>query len=118
MWLLEHFQKNGIRENRRFAKGGFHMGGVRLVGEQGPELEFTGASRIYSAQKTKAMLAGGGDGMIAELQALRQDMAMLRAEARATAINTGRQADLMKRVTRNGEAMTVMTDGDPLEVTS
>ena len=94
------------------------MGGVRLVGEQGPELEFTGASRIYSAQKTKARLAGGGAGMIAELQALRQDMAMLRAEARATAINTGRQADLMKRVTRNGEAMTVMTDGDPLEVTS
>ena len=117
-YLRDHWQRFGINENRKFAKGGFHMGGVRLVGEQGPELEFTGPSRIYSAQKTKAMLAGGGDGMIAELQALRQDMAMLRAEARATAINTGRQADLMKRVTRNGEAMTVMTDGDPLEVTS
>jgi uncharacterized protein (UPF0333 family) len=42
---------------------------------------------------------------------------MLRHEAQATAINTGRTQDLMKRVTRNGEAMTVQTDGNKLEVT-
>ena len=99
-----------------FATGGMHAGGIRLVGENGPELEVTGASRIYSAQQTASML-GGGD-TASEMRAMREELAMLRAEARATAINTGRQADLMKRVTRNGEAMTVMTDGEPLEVTS
>lgn len=100
-----------------FAGGGMHAGGIRLVGENGPELEVTGASRIYSAQQTAAMLQGGGD-TASEMRAMREELAMLRAEARATAINTGRQADLMKRVTRNGEAMTVQTDLTPLEVTT
>lgn len=100
-----------------FADGGMHAGGIRLVGENGPELEVTGASRIYNAQQTAAMLQGGGDAA-SEMRAMREELAMLRAEARATAINTGRQADLMKRVTRNGEAMTVQTDLTPLEVTT
>lgn len=100
-----------------FADGGMHAGGIRLVGENGPELEVTGASRIYNAQQTAAMLQGGGDAA-SEIRAMREELSMLRAEARATAINTGRQADLMKRVTRNGEAMTVQTDLTPLEVTT
>ncbi|WP_282396519.1 tape measure protein [Pseudomonas sp. PS01298] len=44
-----------------FAAGGFHDGGLRLVGENGPELEVTGPSRIYNANQTAAMLKGGGD---------------------------------------------------------
>lgn len=100
-----------------FADGGMHTGGIRLVGENGPELEVTGPSRIYNAQQTASMLSGGGD-VASEVRAMREEMTMLRAEARATAINTGRQADLMKRVTRNGEAMTVQTDSTPLEVTT
>lgn len=43
--------------------------------------------------------------LVAEMQALRAEVQGLRAEARATAINTGRTEQLMKRVTRNGEAM-------------
>ncbi len=47
----------------RFASGGEHFGGLRLVGENGPELEFTGPSRIHSAQQTRRLLEGmqGGD---------------------------------------------------------
>lgn len=38
-----------------FASGGLHSGGIRLVGEQGPELEFTGPSRIVNNSDTMRM---------------------------------------------------------------
>lgn len=45
-----------------FAHGGDHRGGFRMVGENGPELEATGPSRIFSADKTADMLSpDGGD---------------------------------------------------------
>ena len=43
-----------------FASGGDFAGGLRIVGENGPELEATGASRIFNAQQTKDILGGGG----------------------------------------------------------
>ncbi|WP_339109271.1 hypothetical protein [Thioclava sp. GXIMD4216] len=64
----------------QFARGGLHGGGLRLVGENGPELEATGASRIWTADQTRRMLSGGEgaqDGLlrevIAELKSLRQE---------------------------------------------
>jgi hypothetical protein len=86
---------------------------MRLVGENGPELEVTGPARYYSAAETSSMMGGG---MVDELRGLREEVAMLRAEARATAINTGRTQDIMKRITKNGESMIVSTDGEALEV--
>lgn len=65
-----------------FAAGGMHMGGMRLVGEKGPELEVTGPSRIYSAQQTKNLLSGGGSEAAAEIRLLRREVAELRAEQR------------------------------------
>ena len=57
----------------RFARGGDHAGGVRMVGELGPELEFTGPSRIYSAQRTQQLFAGMGGGETSrQIQALHQ----------------------------------------------
>jgi hypothetical protein len=97
-----------------FANGGMHSGGIRLVGERGPELEATGPARYYSASQTQSMMGGG---VVDEIKGLREEVSMLRAEARATAVNTGRTQDIMKRVTRNGEYMIVATDGEPLEVT-
>ncbi|MBU1352093.1 MAG: phage tail length tape measure family protein [Gammaproteobacteria bacterium] len=47
-----------------FEGGGNHIGGLRLVGEDGPELEITGPSRIHNARQTQQLLAGlqgGGD---------------------------------------------------------
>lgn len=40
-----------------FAAGGDHGGGWRIVGENGPELEATGPSRIFNASQTQAMMA-------------------------------------------------------------
>ncbi|SEI10122.1 tape measure protein [Paracoccus alkenifer] len=46
----------------RFATGGHHVGGLRIVGERGPELEATGPARYFTAAQTQQMLAGGGGG--------------------------------------------------------
>lgn len=40
----------------KFASGGYHRGGIRLVGERGPELEVTGSSHIINAEETKRLL--------------------------------------------------------------
>lgn len=45
-----------------FAGGGSHTGGLRIVGERGPELEATGPARYWNASQTSAMLAGAGGG--------------------------------------------------------
>lgn len=46
-----------------FANGGQHVGGFRLVGERGPEIEATGAARYYSAAQTRDLMSGGGGAM-------------------------------------------------------
>lgn len=107
-----------------FAKGGDHAGGLRLVGERGPELEVTGPSRIFSAERTQAILSGSGNQelLLAELRALRQsnealraEVASLRIEARATASNTGKTARQLDRLEMDG--MVVRTEaGAPLQV--
>lgn len=43
-----------------FAAGGRHRGGLRIVGENGPELEATGPSMIYPADALARMGRGGG----------------------------------------------------------
>ena len=48
-------------KGRAFADGGLHMGGMRLVGERGPELEVTGPARIWSFEQTRRMMSGGND---------------------------------------------------------
>jgi hypothetical protein len=91
----EHFIKYGIAEGvRGYASGGMHPGGLRLVGEKGPELEVTGPARIWNAEDTKRLLSGGGDGTASEVRALRDD---LRAIGRALAKNTADTAKLMQR---------------------
>ena len=58
-----------------YASGGDHLGGLRLVGENGPELEVTGPSRIYNANQTASMLKGGGDvgALVSELKQMREE---------------------------------------------
>lgn len=57
-----------------FASGGSFGGGMRMVGERGPELELTGPSHIYSAGQTRDVM---GD-LIGELRGLREENAYLR----------------------------------------
>ncbi|MFC4925290.1 tape measure protein [Delftia deserti] len=62
----------------RFMGGGDHFGGIRLVGEDGPELEITGPSRIHNARQTRQLLAslqgdgGGWSEVVRSVQGLQQ----------------------------------------------
>lgn len=67
-----------------FAGGGTFAGGLRVVGENGPELEATGASRIWnSSQLASALTSGGASNaeLVAELRAMRTEITALRAAA-------------------------------------
>lgn len=66
-----------------FANGGYHSGGLRIVGENGPELEATGEARIWTAQQTQQILSStdlrntsNGD-LIVEIQRLNQKIESL-----------------------------------------
>jgi hypothetical protein len=81
---------------RAFAKGGDHPGGLRIVGENGPEIEATGASRIWNADQTRQIMGGAlnpvpvqatrhqgdNDAVVIELRALRKEVADLRDQQR------------------------------------
>ena len=46
-----------ITKTNGFAAGGYHSGGLRIVGERGPELERTGQSRIFNNADLTSTLA-------------------------------------------------------------
>lgn len=69
---------------RGYAHGGYHPGGLRVVGERGPELEFTGPSRIFSNSQSAAMLDNSA--IVAELKQSRAEInALMIAVAKSTA---------------------------------
>ena len=101
-----------------FASGGMFGGGLRLVGENGPELEVTGPSRIFSASQTSDMLsrlaspAENSAALVAELRALRSEVGELRRVASRTADATEKTAGSAEQlaeqfddVTEGGNAM-------------
>lgn len=108
----ERNQVNAILEQHgiqgRFAKGGDFGGGLRLVGEEGPELEVTGPSRIFNAQKTQEILRGAMSGsdnadvvkelratnriLMTGLTAVQEELAATRAELADVRAKLGRAA--------------------------
>lgn len=95
---------NGIQVDSRgiaiphFAGGGDHTGGLRLVGERGPELEFTGPSRIMNNAASRNFFDATGI-----INAIAQLQASVRAENMAIVRNTSEVARLSKRW--DGEGM-------------
>ena len=78
---------------QQFAMGGYHTGGLRMVGERGPELEATGPSRIFSNNQTASMFR---DPDLKEaVNELRREVSGLRGEQRQM------QATNAKYVKRN-----------------
>lgn len=81
----------------KFAEGGYFAGGYRIVGENGPELEFTGSSRIFSNSETRKML--NTDTIIAKLEQIRQEMGAANFQIAA---NTGKFAKMLNDWDGNG----------------
>jgi len=87
-----------------FANGGDFGGGLRIVGERGPELEATGPSRIFNANQTRDILSGGNnEAMVIELKAVREELALLRAEAQSVAVSSAKTKDILMRATDGGD---------------
>lgn len=80
-----------------FASGGAHSGGWRMVGESGPELEYTPPSRIYSNGDSRKML--DFDALASEVRELRKDV---RAGHIAIERNTSESARHLRRIENEG----------------
>ena len=93
-----------------FASGGFHDGGLRIVGENGPELEATGPARYWNASATEQMMRGDGGSvdrdllreLVAEVRALRAEQ---RAGDAANVSATKGVTKLLRDVTEDGTAI-------------
>ncbi|MFM9926895.1 phage tail length tape measure family protein [Variovorax sp. H27-G14] len=93
-----------------FASGGLHMGGARLVGENGPEIEITGPSRILNARQTSSLLGGGSDLVEAmrEVQRiLREGNLDRRSGAAASVRSTNQIVKKLDAVTDGGDTLKV-----------
>lgn len=71
---------------RGFASGGSHAGGMRIVGERGPELEFTGPSQIFSNGKSEAMLDNSA--VVSELKQMRTELNAVLISIAAKTVDT------------------------------
>jgi hypothetical protein len=108
-----------------YASGGDFGGGWRLVGESGPELEATGAARIFNASDTAAILSAGAGGgisatLVAEVRGLRNDLhaeiSALRVEqasqALGIALGVNRSASVLERVNQDGRSLNITLPSD------
>ena len=97
--LRANFAAYGIP---KFAAGGDHMGGWRVVGENGPEVEATGPARIFNATQTANMLRGSDNvELLNEVRLLGARLAAIEKSTSAMAVSTGRVADA-----HDGQSMT------------
>jgi trimeric autotransporter adhesin len=90
---IEHWTERGNRgtTTATFAAGGLHTGGMRIVGERGPELEMTGPAR-YMSNATLASMMGNGNGE--EIRQLREEN---KVQMRALVSLQNRMTKLLER---------------------
>jgi len=62
-----------------FASGGAHAGGLRIVGELGPEIEYTGPSHVAPNSDLGGLFREGNSDVAEAVQALRDELRDLRA---------------------------------------
>lgn len=101
-----------VAVTQTLASGGQYNGGMALVGENGPELiNLNSSGRVYNTSQSASMIGGEVAG---EIRALREEVSLLRYEARSTAVNTSKIARLQDNWDVRG--LTVKTDVDqPLD---
>jgi hypothetical protein len=90
---IQHWTEKGNKgtTTATFAAGGMHLGGLRIVGERGPELEMTGPARYMSNANLAAMMGGGSN---EEIRALREEN---KVQMRALVSLQNRMTKLLER---------------------
>ena len=89
-----------------FAAGGMHTGGLRIVGENGPELEATGPSRIWNAQQLGGALGGGNTARLEALvEGLTAEVKRLQGIVVRGVEHQRETAEILDNVTEGGNAM-------------
>jgi hypothetical protein len=81
-----------------YDSGGYHPGGLRVVGESGPELEWTGPSNIFNPKKMS--ITAGTNDLVTEIRGMREEMHALGVQ---TVMNTGKSARVMSRWDADGQ---------------
>ena len=91
-----------------FASGGTFAGGLRVVGENGPELEATGPARIWNSNQLASALTSGGASnaeLADELRALRAAYERQQALLESIARSSKDTAGTMLAVTQGGDSI-------------
>lgn len=111
----EVFGRHGVPA---LASGGYHSGGLRLVGESGPELEVTGPSRIFNNSDTAnimSSLLGNSEqanllkDVVAELKQVKSELATLSVISSKAEQHVKKSKDILENVTQGGD--TLRTEG-------
>jgi len=115
-YLAYHYNRWGIKEGRAFASGAAFTNGVvsrptmfdaSLMGEAGPEAIMP-LTNVGGSLGVRAVMPDMQE-VVEELQALRGETTMLRAEVRAVASNTSKSAKLLDRAMPDGQRILVTT---------
>lgn len=98
------YDATGIPKNvPGFASGGDHMGGWRVVGERGPELEYTGPSRVFSNPASKELLSNRD--VVEELRSLKPMLLSIARSTNRTAADLDKWDDEGLPGTASGEVV-------------
>jgi hypothetical protein len=90
----------------QFAEGGFHAGGLRIVGERGPELEATGPSRVWNQSQLAGALGGNNNAaLVAAVDRLTAQNARMSAELAEIKASTSKLAEQFDSVSAGGNAL-------------
>jgi hypothetical protein len=92
-----------------FASGGSFSGGLRIVGEQGPELELTGPSHIVNASKTEAFMSSNKE-LVAEIKKLNAKVDKLEAGNYQIVKNTLKTAKTLEKFDYDGTPIKAWND--------
>ncbi len=93
-----------------FAAGGYHAGGLRIVGEDGPELEFTGPSRIMNNRQTMDILGKSNSDVVEAIRDLKDESKRLLAELVKTNKKVATLLDRRDLKEPPGESLDVLKD--------
>jgi uncharacterized small protein (DUF1192 family) len=108
--IPDYMDPSKVMDAPGFASGGVHSGGYRWVGENGPELEFTGPSRVYSTEQSRDLLGMGE--MSRQIASLTEEVKRLREE------NAEMQSQNYRVAEKTSKTLTKWDrDGQPAERT-